>query len=186
MFTDLVARITWLYKLSPDTVNLDAKSISEIQIFKIELKVNEEIQPVLDAIDKSIPYNIIFIVEYGGKIYLSTSVKHSHPVNEDNAVIDWTFKSSWFSPAANKYRIHLRKNLDAVYDDFCFELSGNPNVVNKTLQELVEYSKQVYTLKKEIAQLQKSMRSSKQFNNKVELNLLLQQRTRELKALMSQ
>lgn len=183
MFTDLVARITWLYKLSPDTVNLDAKAVSEIQIFKVELKVNEEIQPVLDAIDKSIPYNIIFIVEYKGKVYLSTSVKHPHPINEDNAVIDWTFKSSWFSSVTNKYRIHLRKNLDTVYNDFCFQLSGNPHMLNKSLQGLVEYSKQVHTLKKEIAQLQKSMKSSKQFNNKVELNLLLLEKTKELKAL---
>jgi hypothetical protein len=186
LFTDLIARITWLYKLSPDTVNLEAKGISEIQIFKVELKVNEEVQPVLDAIDKSIPYRIIFIVEYEGKVFLSTSVKHLHPVNVDNAVIDWTFKSSWFLPSANKYRIHLRKDLDAVYEDFCNQLSGNPNMVNRSLQELVEYSKQLHTLKKEIAQLQKSIRNSKQFNSKVELNLLLQRRTRELKALMSE
>lgn len=186
MFTDLVARITWLYKLSPDTVNLDAKELSEIQVFKIELKVNEDIQPVLDAIDKSIPYNIIFIVEYEGQVYLSTSVKHRHPVNADNAVVDWTFKSSWFNPSANKYRLQLRKNLDAVYADFCFQLSGNHHLVNRSLQELVEHSQQVHSLKKEIAQLQKSMRSSKQFNNKVELNLLLQQRSKELKALLSQ
>ena len=35
LFTDLIARITWLYKLSPDTVNLEAKEIKEIQICRL-------------------------------------------------------------------------------------------------------------------------------------------------------
>ena len=38
LFSDHVARITWLYKLSPKTSNLEANEIKEIQIFKIELK----------------------------------------------------------------------------------------------------------------------------------------------------
>jgi hypothetical protein len=57
-FTYLIARITWTHKLSKDTVNLEGKDIKEIQVFRIELKVKEEIQTVLDIIDKSIPYNI--------------------------------------------------------------------------------------------------------------------------------
>jgi hypothetical protein len=183
LFTDLIARITWLYKLSPDTVNLPGKEITEIQILKLELKMKEEVQQLLDTIDKSIPYPIIFIVDYEGTVFLSTSVKHPHPINQDNAVIDWTFKSSWFSPSPNKYRINLRLDLDAVYKDFCLQLSGNPHLYHSTLQELVGYSKQLQVLKNEIAQLQNSIRNCKQFNRKVELNLLLRQKMDELKVL---
>lgn len=96
LFTDLILRITWQQKLSPDTVNLEAKEILEIQIFKIELKVREEIQSLLDIINKAIPYNIIFIVEESDAIYLSTSTKHPHPVNADNSVIDWTLEHHGF------------------------------------------------------------------------------------------
>lgn len=185
LFTDLILRITWLQKLSPDTVNLEAKEIQEIQIFKIELKVREEIQPLLDIINKAIPYNIIFIIEESNGIYLSTSTKHPHPVNNDNSVIDWTFKTPWFLPAENEYSLHLKKSLDAVYHDFCIQLSGDKKMARKSLQDLVHYNKQIDALEKEITQLKKNIKNSKQYKYKVELNLLLKQRSQELKALIS-
>jgi len=174
-----------LQKLSPETINLEAKEIKEIQIFKIELKVREEVQPLLDIINKAIPYNIIFIIEESDSIYLSTSTKHPHPVNNDNSVIDWTFKTSWFTQNENTYSLHLKKSLDAVYHDFCIQLSGKKSMAKKSLQDLVHYNKQIDTLEKEIIQLKKIIKNSKQYKYKVELNLLLKQRSKELKTLTS-
>jgi hypothetical protein len=185
LFSDLILRITWLQKLSPDSVNLGAKEIKEIQIFKIELKVREEIQFLLEIIDKAIPYNIIFIIVQSNSIYLSTSTKHPHPVNADNSVIDWTFKTSWFLNTGNTYSLHLKKSLDAVYHDFCIQLSGKTNMARKSLQDLVQYDKQIDTIEKEIAQLKINIKNSKQYKHKVELNLLLKQQSKELKALIS-
>jgi hypothetical protein len=185
LFTDLILRITWLQKLSPDTVNLEAKEVQEIQIFKLELKVREEIQPLLDIINKAIPYNIIFIIEESDSIYLSTSTKHPHPVNADNSVIDWTFKTSWFTKNDNTYSLNLKKSLDAVYHDFCIQLAGNKSIKKKTLQDLVHYNKQIDDLEKEIVQIKKNIKNSKQYKHKVELNLLLKQRSQELKTLIS-
>ena len=184
-FTDLIARITWTHKLSKDTVNLEGKDIKEIQVFRIELKVKEEIQTVLDIIDKSIPYNIVFVIEFGGSIYISTSTKHPHPINEDNAVIDWTFKTGWFLPSENKYTLQLKKSIDAVYHDFCIQLSGKSSMATKPLQDLIAYKKKVDALEKEIAKLKSGMASSKQFNNKVELNLKLKATEDELQSLLS-
>ncbi len=185
LFTDLVARITWLYKLSPDTVNLAAKEIKEIQIFKIELKVSGEIYSLLDIIDRAIPYNIIFIVEFEDMVYFSTSTKHTHPLNENNAVIDWTFKSSWFSAHQNKYPLNLKKNLDAVFHDFCIQLSDKPDMESKQLQHLVQYKRETEQIEKEIFRLENKIKSAKQFKEKVELNMLLIQKRSELKLLDS-
>ncbi len=185
MFSDLILRITWLQKLSQDTVNLEGKEIKEIQIFKIELKVREEIQPLLEIIDKAIPYNIIFIIQELDSSYLSTSTKHPHPLNANNSVIDWTFKTPWFLNNENKFAMHLKKNLDAVYHDFCIQISGKKNMARKSLQDLVHYNKQIYLLEKEIQQLQTNIKNSKQYKYKVELNLLLKQRSKELQSLIS-
>lgn len=149
-------------------------------VFRIELKVKQDIQQVLDIIDKSIPYNIIFVIEYDGIIYLSTSAKHPHPVNEDNAVIDWTFKTNWFLPSENKYILQLKKNIDAVYHDFCIQLSGKSTLVNMPLQDLIAYNKKVNVLEKEIAKLKSGIANCKQFNNKVEMNLMLKEIEKKL------
>lgn len=185
LFTDQILRITWLYKLSQDTVNLEAKEIKEIQIFKIELKVREEIQALLEIIDRAIPYNIIFLIEESGSIYLSTSIKHPHPVNADNSVIDWTFKTSWFLQKNNTYSLHLMKSLDAVYQNFCTQLSDKKNIAQKSLQDLVQYNKQIDALQKEIMQIKKNIKNNQQYKYKVELNLLLNQRSNELKKITS-
>jgi Domain of unknown function (DUF4391) len=185
MFTDLIARITWLNKLSPDTVNLESREIKEIQLFKVELKLKEEVQPVLDIINKAIPYHIIFIVEQNESIYLSTSVKHNHPVNEDNSVVDWTFKTPWFKPSQNKYSIQLKKSLDAAYHDFCLQISAMPELANKSLTDLVQYNKQLDTLKREIVMLQNSIKNCKLFKLKVEFNLLLKKKEMDLELLLA-
>lgn len=183
LFTDLIQRITWTHKLSTDTVNLEAKEIKEIQVFKVELKSQETIDPLLAIIDRAIPYNIIFIVKYGETMYLSTSVKHHHQVNEDNAVIDWTFKTHWFTSDENKYALVLKKSLDAAYLDFCIQLSGRPELAKKSLQEFVEQSRSFDALSKEVSRLKTAIASCKQFNQKVALNTRLIEVKMQLKSI---
>ncbi|MBK9555163.1 MAG: DUF4391 domain-containing protein [Bacteroidetes bacterium] len=91
--------------------------------FKIELKEREEIKSLLEIMDKSIPYNIIFIIEESDSIYLSTSIKYPHPNKADISVIDWTFKTSWFLQNENKYTLNLKSNLDVVLFDFCLQIT---------------------------------------------------------------
>lgn len=173
LFTDLVSRITWTHKLSAETTNLRAIDINEIQIFRIELKVKNDIQPVLDVIDKAIPYHIIFVVEHEEKAYISTSFKHLHPINQNNAVIDWTFKTDWQKAAAMKNKLILKKSLDSTYQDFCIQISGKSVTAGKTMIDLVAHCKEVDALEKEIQKLEASLANCKQFNRKVELNLKL-------------
>ena len=184
-FTDYVSQITWLNKISTDTVNLEAREIIEIQVFFVKLKINEDIQQVLSVIDKAIPYNIIFIVEYEESIYLSTSTKHPHPVNKDNAVIDWTFYSNWFTSDNIPYSLNLRTSIDTVYYEFCVQLSGKPNMSSNTFQELNEYKRNSNFLEKEISKLKSSIAKCKQFNQKVELNIKLKALENELAYLLN-
>lgn len=183
LFTDRINRIVWTQKLSPETTNLSSKEIKEIQIFKIELKVKEDIQILLDIINKSIPYPIIFIVKFDDEMFISTSTKHPHPLNEDNSIIDWTFKSSWFKTQENRLSINLKGNLDTVYKDICIQLSGKPEFKKKSLSKIVEYQKEVDTLEKEISRLSSAISNSKQFNKKVELNNELNEKIKVLEKL---
>ena len=173
IFTTQVSRLLWLNKLSQETINLPPGEIKEIQLFLVELKQRVKIPVVLQVIERAIPYHIIFIVEHKGLLYLSTSAKHPNPVNEDNAVIDWTFDTDWIVPAENKYRLSLKKNLDAVYHDFCIQLTGNPSFADKSFREIVEYSIMIDSLRKEAERLKAAISNSKQYNHKVDLNIKL-------------
>jgi len=176
LFVKYISRIIWSNNLSVDTTNLLSKDIQEIQIFTVELKQKKEIQNVLDIIDKSIPYHIIFVVEFEDLIYLSTSYKHLSPQNEIKSVIDWTFKSPWINSDLNQYKIELKKNLDNVYFDFCQQLSLKPNKNIKDISDLISHNFEVYALLKEIEQLKRKILNCPQFNKKVELNLELKRK----------
>ncbi|MFL1013261.1 DUF4391 domain-containing protein [Flavisericum labens] len=183
LFVEKVSKITWLNKLSKETVNLEAKEIQEIQIFKVELKAKEDIKEVLEVIDKSIPYPIIFLVQYDEQFYFSCSSKHPHPIAEDNSVIDWTFISSWQGINEKTYLLNLRTSLDWVFKDFCVQLSGKENLKKSSLETLVSYQKQVDIVEKDISKLKSAISRMKQFNKKVELNNELNDKLRELEKL---
>lgn len=167
-----ILRITWSNKISFDTSNLQGATIEEIQIFEIELKEESDIQSILTIIDKSIPYNIIFIIRFGSSFYLSTSAKHINPHNSDNAVIDYTFTSSWISIDGGAFRLNLKNSLDWVYKDFC-EQFKNISAKADSLDNLITYNKEKDFLEKEIVKVKAAILSCKQFNKKVELNLKL-------------
>ena len=121
-FTELVQRITWLNKLSVETTNLISIEIKEIQIFHFELKSKQKIDSLISVVDKAIPYPIVFIISIENEYYISTSKKHLHPINPNNAIIDWTFESDWILKNEIKFSLNLKKNLDEVYFDFWNQL----------------------------------------------------------------
>ena len=183
-FTELVQKITWLNKLSVETTNLNSIEIKEIQIFHFELKSKQKIDPLITVVDKAIPYPIVFIISMENEFYISTSKKHLHPLNEDNAIIDWRFESDWILKDDNKFNFNLKKNLDEVFFDFCNQLVPPSKQKLKTVEELVEYDKNVSSISREINRLDIAIKNSKQFNKKVELNMELkiaQQKLNEIK-----
>ena len=102
-----------------------------------------------------------------------TSKKHNHVTNEDNAVIDWTFKTDWLMDK-DMYSLNLRKNIDFVYTDFCNQITGNKEDKSKSVQELIEAEDKLKKLNTQILKLEKAIKREKQFNIKLELNQQLQ------------
>ncbi len=162
-----IQKITWKNKLSLETTNLKANKITEIQIFHVELKLKQRINSLINVIDKSIPYPIIFIISFEKDVYLSTSHKRNHPLNEDNALIDWCFETDWILIEENIFSLNLKKGLDEVFLDFCSQLTYSNNNAYKTLDELVEYDRRIKSLLKDIEKINLAIKNCNQFNKKV-------------------
>jgi hypothetical protein len=166
-FSEIIDKITWLNKLSKETINLDGNEVKEIQIFEIKLKRKEKIQLLLNIIDKAIPYHIIFIISCGEEIYLSTSKKHNHINNENKAVIDWSFTTDWLSISKKKIVLNLKENIDFIYTNFCSQISG---FQSKDIKEIIENDSVKTKLKRQIEDLEIKIKNEKQFKLKVEMN----------------
>jgi len=186
LFTDKISRITWTHKLSKKTTNLKSIHIEEIQVFNVELKIFEPIPQLLIIIDKAIPYPIIFNIHHEGKVYCSTSIKHEHPTNENNAIIDWTFATDWMELSQFRYNLNLKVSLDEVHKDFCIQLSRRDDMRKKSINQIVEFHKEKYALESEIDKLNLQISRSKIFKEKVELNLKVKEKEKSLSLLQNQ
>ena len=68
LFVTQVDQIVWRFKLAPETINLAATSaVTEIQIFEISLRTGSLDGDILRAIDRAIPFPIIFELTWSGK-----------------------------------------------------------------------------------------------------------------------
>lgn len=184
-FTDLIEKIRWANKLSSETTNLNGKEIKEIQVFEIDLKVEEDISDLVEIINKAIPYPIIFYISFQDKAYLSVSKKHSHPVNENSSVIDWTFLSKWKAKDKINFQLNLKQSLDFIFHDFCFQLSSKLFKTDK-VDDLVSLEQNRTELQRKIQNLKAAINRCKQYNKKVELNIELQKVEVALKNLLIQ
>lgn len=182
-FTDYVERIKWTNKLSKETIKLEGKEIKEIQIFEIHLKKKLENEEVLNIIDKNIPYHIIFVLLIENEILFSVAQKHSNPTSEDTCVIDWRFNTGWLENENRLFELDLKKNLDHIFTDFCLQVSSKNEHRGKSLQDIISTEQARKQLNVEIKKLESEIKNCKHFKRKVELNLILNDKRKELENL---
>jgi len=173
IMTSVVGKIKWVNKLSAQTINLDGDEIKEIQVFEIQLKQKQSIQEVTNVIDRTIPYSIIFQIRFEDEVLISTSRKHIHPTNENQSVIDWVFESNWIDSNSFPYKLDLQKNLDYIYFNLCFQISGKQASSNFDIKSLVSAEQLKKQLADQIQKLETEIKKAKKFSKKVELNLCL-------------
>ena len=76
VFVEQIKAIYWTNKIAASTVNLAVgKSVTELEVFKIELTSQSLDLSALHLIDKAIPYHIIFALCYNDRYQLVSSYK---------------------------------------------------------------------------------------------------------------
>jgi hypothetical protein len=175
LMSALIGRIRWQNKLSRETLNLQSKQIDEIQVFELELKEKGNISDLLLLINKVIPYQILFVIRYNGEVKYSVSKKHSHPTNENQMVVDWTFSNEWMNESEDNFEINLTNSLDFVFQQICFKISGKNQEKEQDVESLIKKEQQLKQLNISIEKIMTAMQKCKQFNKKVELNKRLQE-----------
>ncbi len=181
-FVRQVDHIVWKYKLSRDTINISpTKEIEEIQVFEVHLKEKALAREVLDCIDRAIPYPILFVLIYMDEYQLGVAYKQRSKQHEDKSTVDSYYFSDWYDHSTEVFEILKGLDLRAVYENMVRALMPGQQTRNKSLQEAVGRHNQAQALQREIARLEARIKKEKQFNRKVEYNLELQTKLKELK-----
>ena len=177
---DDIEKIIWTNKLSPDRLNIGAGShIEEIEVFNILLKNKKFNTKILEAIDKAIPYYILFVMEYKDKQQIWLGYKEK--TKENKVIVSRYFNTDWLKTT----NLEIQGNkIDNIYANFLNQVSGG--VIDfedgKDVKVQVDRTIEIAKLEQEIAKLTKKMFAEKQFNRQIEikkeikkLNKLLQE-----------
>jgi hypothetical protein len=184
-FVRQVDYILWKHKLSQHTVNLSpSKEVEEIQVFEVHLKQKNLSREVLENIDRAIPYPILFALFYHDEVQLAVAYKKRSKQHEDRFVVDSYYYSPW--QKAEDVSLDLLKGLDlhAVYENIIKSLLPGSNGNMTNLEKVIEKQKAAERLKREIAAMEAKIRREPRFNRKVEYNLKLQEKRKELEKMI--
>lgn len=184
LFAKQVDEILWKYKLSPETINLPARNgINEIQVFDVTLKTPGVDPDVLQAIDKAIPFPLLFQLTYDGQVSFAASYKRLNEANASKWVVEATFQTAPRPIGAVRSPLPVALDLAGLYEHIVRCHIPLPQRPGEGLSQHIARFNQVEAKRKARQQLEARLAQEQQFNRKVELNAALRMLSQELETL---
>ena len=181
-FIDQIRTVVWRNKIAPDTVNLAAgQKVSELQVFSILLNDGKLDEAVLKQIDREIPYHILFLLEYDGRVQAWIGYKEEAGSGTAAFKVNQYYHTDWMTPEELPLKLE-GLDMDSVYENLVRQIAGETleTQAATTLQEAYEKSVLRDKLVKQIATLEKKAWNEKQPKRKLEIAKQLQGYKREL------
>ncbi|MBQ9197308.1 MAG: DUF4391 domain-containing protein, partial [Clostridia bacterium] len=138
-------------------------------------------EAVLRQIDREIPYHILFLLEYEGKVQAWIGYKETSGSGNVAFKVNRYYHTEWMPPQNLPLRME-GLTIDAVYENFVRQIAGDTleGGQSETLKESVDRSEKKAQLEKQIASLQNKMRKEKQLNIQMKLSAELKALKKEL------
>ena len=177
---DDVHAIYWTASLKEASLHLPpGKEVTEIEVFTLTLRQPRIDEALLTAIDRAIPYHILYLLTYEGRTQAWISYKETAQANEAFRVEKY-YHTDW--QAAEDLPLALRgTSLDEVYENLVRAIAGaRLSTQGGSLRAAVQADEQRATIEKEIAALTKKRNREKQLNRKMELNARIKKLRRAL------
>lgn len=170
IFSD-IEKITWAYKLSTSTINIDkTKQVEEIHIFNMILKSKDIPFKALKEINKLIPYPILFVFEYKEEFCYGISLLEEKKY----------YFSKWNEEKEFSF---VDTNLEKVYQNIVKQFLSNIEPDTRKdigFKETIEIDKQIAEKSKSIEVLKGKIAREKQPNKQFVLNKELKKLKKEL------
>ncbi|BCW43940.1 DUF4391 domain-containing protein [Arthrobacter sp. StoSoilB5] len=182
-FVSEVQRITWAYKLAEATINLPGSgAVPEVQVFEVDAKVDDVSESVLTAIDRAIPFPIIFEITRGddadADVRMVAAHKHLGTGAPKLSAYYWT---DWQHADTERQPLPTAINLPALYAGLLAPLTPVAVRAGEEMTEVAARLAIIQALEREIAALERKLRNEPQLNRKIEIHRSLKKKHAELK-----
>lgn len=166
------------------SINLPARNgINEIQVFDIALKTPELETDILQAIDKAIPFPLVFQLTYDGQVRFAASYKRPSEADPSKWVIEATFETGPQPVETERPALPVVLDLAGLYEHIVRCHIPLPPRPGEGLADHVARFNQLEAKKKARKQLERRLAQEKHFNRKVEMNAALRTLSQEVETL---
>jgi len=181
LFVTQVEQIVWKFKLAPETINLTAtRTVSEIQVFSIGLRTGKLDEEVLLAIDRAIPFPLIFELTWSGKRKAVAAFKRPSEADSSKWVVSEYFATDWASQDAPRWPLPVALNLGALYEGILTSMMPVSASIGEDIQARVARMEAIRVKSREIERIKTRLSREKQFNKRVAINAELRVAKQEL------
>lgn len=185
-FVNDVESIRWLYKLSPDTLNVTAtEDMKEIEVFVATLKEADCPTDLFTFIDTNMPRHLVFILLHGMNCMLLINYKQWRDDTHTAFKITQMFASPWVPTSSLQLQID-GQSLPRIYDNFVAQISGIGEYRAGSMEEIVALRQQIAKQEAELQKLEKRMRREPQVDVQMEMHKQVKAKRLELQELKQQ
>lgn len=182
-FVNDVESIRWLYKLSPDTLNVTAtEDMKEIEVFVATLKEADCPTDLFTFIDTHMPRHLVFILLHNDNCMLLINYKQWKDDTHTQFKMTQMFASPWVATTSLQLQID-GQSLPRIYDNFVAQISGIGEHRAGNMEEIVALRQQIAKQQAELQKMEKRMRREPQVDIQMELHKQVRQKRKELDSL---
>lgn len=204
LFVRDVDQIVWSHKLAPETVNLAAtKSVAEVQVFRITARTPSLDPEVLRAIDKAIPFPLIFELVHAGRARLAAAYKRPSEADRTRWVVGDYFLGDWLPEGTPRTPLPVALNMGALYEGLLEPLVAGqtarliPSIGEVpqmpftsaeadhpvSLEDRIAHAEAIKAQLREVERIKARLAREKQFNKRVAINAELRAAKQEFERL---
>ncbi|MBD8070001.1 DUF4391 domain-containing protein [Bacillus sp. PS06] len=210
--TKYIERMELTYLLTPTTINIQAFINEEyhyegVMIVTAHLKdgiTETDIRVLEEVIHRALPHPVVITFSLQNKILLSTCMKRLNKVNKTNVVLGTIHQTNWIDgEMSNSVVTPFLQSLQLIHlsfinfyefykdIDMAVEAFQNTDTIGafKIIKEDEEREEQkslihqIQETEQSIARIKTAIKKETQFNKKVELNIKVQELTRDMENL---
>lgn len=187
LFTDTINKVTWLYCLKPETINIPAykdevRDYPEIEVIEVLVDKDYKLNRIAEIIMRTIPYPMLLIFKLEDKRKLYVAHQRTNQNDSSKNTIEEFIATDWLeSDSALFAKLDIKQmrfaNFYALYSDIVDTISIYnlstiiPTDDNITGAEARQLSAQIENIEQEITSLRARLKKESQFNRRMELNI---------------
>jgi len=200
-FIDEIKTVWWRNKLAADTLNLArGATVTEIEVFEIELASDKLNEDILRQMDRLIPYHLLFVLTSADRAQAWIGYKEASAAGENAFKVSRYYHTDWIPREALRFTLS-GLTLDKVYENLVRNIhaASQPAPIGRdglravgeaeaawrddlSISENIVRDTARARLEKQVAALEAKMRKEKQLNRKMELNAEFKRLRKELES----